>query len=218
VIADARENPVVGFYAAGECACISVHGANRLGTNSLLGASVFGRRSGKAISEFVNGGAELLPVNKDAVKKNKDRIKKLMDGNGEENIEQLALALKDVMTEKVGIYRSEEKLAEAVAEIRELKARFKNVSLMDKSKRFNTDLLAAIEAEHLISFSDVVATGALERKESRGAHFRTDFPKRDDKNWIKHTLAKKNEDGVPELSYKDVFIDWEKYPPQERKY
>jgi succinate dehydrogenase / fumarate reductase flavoprotein subunit len=102
--------------------------------------------------------------------------------------------------------------------VKELQTRFKNARVMDKSSRFNTDILGAIETEHLLNFSEVIVAGAMERKESRGAHYRTDFPKRDDEAWLKHTLAHKNEDGTPMLSFKGVTINWEKYPPQERKY
>jgi succinate dehydrogenase/fumarate reductase flavoprotein subunit len=219
VIADADSTPVVGFFAAGECACISVHGANRLGTNSLLGASVFGKRSGKAMAECIKGGLELLPVNGDAVKVNQDKIAHLMDGTGTENIEDIAQELKALMMEKCGIFRDVERLSEAQEKVAELQARFEKARVMDKSKRFNTDVLAALETSHLLTFSETVVAGALARTESRGAHSRTDYPKRDDENWIKHTLAHKGAPGeLPKLTYKSVNIDWDKYPPQERKY
>ena len=106
----------------------------------------------------------------------------------------------------------------ALKKVKELQERFKNASIMDKTTRFNTDILAAIETEHLLTFSEVIVAGALNRTESRGAHWRTDYPERDDEKWLKHTVAKKGKDGEPLLSYKDVKIDWEKYPPQVRKY
>ncbi len=218
VIIDSRGTPVEGFYAAGECACISVHGANRLGTNSLLGASVFGRRAGKAIAEFIKGGAKLQPISNDPAEVQRKRIQAMKDNPGNENVEAIAQDLKKTMTDDCGIYRDEDNLKVAQKRITELQARFKNARVMDKSSRFNTDLLAAIETEHLLTFSEVIVEGALKRNESRGAHYRTDFPKRDDENWLKHTLAHKGEDGTPTLSYKDVNINWEKYPPQERKY
>jgi succinate dehydrogenase/fumarate reductase flavoprotein subunit len=218
VIADADGAPVVGFYTAGECACVSVHGANRLGTNSLLGASVFGRRAGVAIADFVKGGAELRPVSGDPAGRQRQRIQTLKDNPGDENVEAIAQELKQTMSDLCGIYRDDDKLRTAQKIIKELQARFKNARVMDKSSRFNTDILAAIETEHLLTFSEVIVDGALDRKESRGAHFRTDFPRRDDENWLKHTIAHKDEDGTPVLSYKSVYIDWEKYPPQERKY
>jgi succinate dehydrogenase/fumarate reductase flavoprotein subunit len=218
VLADADGNPVVGFYAAGECSCISVHGANRLGTNSLLGASIFGRRAGEKIAEFVNGGAQLQTIQSAPAEEQRARIQAMKDNPGEENVEAIAQDLKRVMTDNCGIYRDDAKLRDALDKIHELQARFENARVMDKSSRFNTDILAAIETEHLLSFSEVIATGALDRTESRGAHYRTDYPKRDDENWIKHTVIHKDEDGKPVISYRGVNIDWDKYPPQERKY
>jgi succinate dehydrogenase / fumarate reductase flavoprotein subunit len=218
VISDAEGTPVVGFYAAGECACISVHGANRLGTNSLLGASVFGRRAGSAIADFIKAGAELQPIHGSPAETQRKRIQSMKDNPGNENVEAIAQELKKTMTDYCGIYRSEEKLALAQKKVEELQNRFKNARVMDKTIRFNTDILAAIETEHLLTFSEVIVAGALKRTESRGAHYRTDYPKRDDETWLKHTLAHKYEGGAPVLSYKGVHIDWEKYPPQERKY
>jgi succinate dehydrogenase/fumarate reductase flavoprotein subunit len=219
VIADAEGTPVVGFYASGECACISVHGANRLGTNSLLGASVFGRRSGKAIAEFIQDGAELQPFDGDPVELNRKRIQGFLDDNGDENVEDIAQELKETMMENFGIYRDDTKMSKAMADIKDLQSRFEKARVMDKSKRFNTDVLAALETDHLLTFSEVIVAGGLARTESRGAHFRSDYPNRDDDNWIKHTLAHKTEPGEPPvLSYKSVVIDWDKYPPQERKY
>ena len=139
-----------------------------------------------------------------------------MDGDGE-NAEALSETLKQTMTDHVGIYRSEEGLQQAVDTIHALQERFANVRVMDTSSRYNTDVLNAIEADHLLALSEVIAAGALARTESRGAHARTDHPKRDDDDWLKHTLAVQNGDG-PELHYKPVNIDWEKYPPQQRKY
>lgn len=217
VIANAAGTPVVGFYAAGECACVSVHGANRLGTNSLLEASLFGRRAGIALSEFIQGGAELAPLSGDPAARNERRIKNLFDNPGIESVEVIAQELKSNMTDNCGIFRDENRLQVAQEKVVELQDRFKGARIMDKSHRFNTDLLTAIETGHLLSFSEVIVAGALERKESRGAHSRTDFPKRDDENWLKHTLAIKTDVG-PSLSYKPVYIDWERYPPQERKY
>jgi succinate dehydrogenase/fumarate reductase flavoprotein subunit len=219
VIADADGTPVVGFYAAGECACISVHGANRLGTNSLLGASVFGKHSGKAMAEFVNSGANLQSISGDPVKKNQARITNLLEGTGSENIEDIAQELKTSMMENCGIYRDDGRLNKVLDDVKGLQVRFKNARVMDKGKRFNTDVLAALETSHLLTFSETIVAGALERTESRGAHYRTDYPQRDDENWIKHTLAHRGAPGEPpKLSYKSVNIDWEKYPPQERKY
>jgi len=218
VLADADGNLVEGFYAAGEVACVSVHGANRLGTNSLLDASLFGRRTGKEIARFINGGAELKPISGDPLEKNRKRLDALINNEGHENVEDIAQDLKATMMENMGVYRTEEKMAVALKDVQALIERFKHVHVMDKGKRFNTEVLAALETEHLLTFSEVIVAGGLARNESRGAHFRTDFPKRDDENWIRHTLAHQQADGTPKLSYKTVNIDWEKYPPQERKY
>jgi succinate dehydrogenase/fumarate reductase flavoprotein subunit len=219
VIVDADGTPMVGFYAAGECACVSVHGANRLGTNSLLEASVFGRRAGYAMADFVLNGADLQPVSGNPAASNQQRLQRLLDNPGTENVEHIAQELKATMTNNCGIFRDEGRLQAAMADIKQLQERFKQARVMDKSKRFNTDLLVTLETEHLLTFSEVIVAGALTRTESRGAHSRTDFPKRDDENWLKHTLAHPTEPGQPPaLSYKSVNIDWEKYPPQERKY
>ncbi|NIW44180.1 MAG: FAD-dependent oxidoreductase [Gammaproteobacteria bacterium] len=219
VIADAEGTPVVGFYAAGECACVSVHGANRLGTNSLLGASLFGRRTGKEIARFIGGDAELKPISGDPLAKNMKRIRSFLDNTGSENVEDIAQELKTTMMDNVGVFRDQTKMEAAITDIQQLKIRFKQAGIMDKGKQFNTDLLAALETEHLLSFSEVVVVGGLARTESRGAHYRTDFAKRDDETWLKHTLAHKVDgEALPKLSYKSVNIDWKKYPPQERKY
>jgi succinate dehydrogenase / fumarate reductase flavoprotein subunit len=219
VISDANGTPITGFYAAGECACISVHGANRLGTNSLLDASVFGRRAGYAIAEFIQGGAKLYPLSGNPTAKNQQRIQNYFDNPGQESVEQISQELKATMTNNCGVFRDNDHLQIALSDIKQLQQRFKNARVMDKSTRFNTDVLAALEADHLLGFSEVIVAGAIARKECRGAHWRTDFGKRDDQNWLKHTLAHKQAEGEgPKLSYKSVNIDYEKYPPQERKY
>jgi succinate dehydrogenase/fumarate reductase flavoprotein subunit len=219
VLSDAEGNHVTGFYAAGECACVSVHGANRLGTNSLLGASLFGRRSGVAMAEFVTGGAELQPISGDPAEEAQKRIHALMDGAGSENVEDIAQELKTTMTDNCGIFRDAGSLEKATEDINRLQARFKNARIMDTSSCFNTDVLAALETSHLLDFSEVIVAGAQARTESRGAHSRTDFPKRDDENWLKHTMVHKGKPGEPPaLSFKEVNIDWDRYPPQERKY
>jgi succinate dehydrogenase/fumarate reductase flavoprotein subunit len=219
-ISDANGTPITGFYAAGECACVSVHGANRLGTNSLLDASVFGRRAGYAIAEFINGGAALAPISGDPAEHARQRIDHLMSdapsGQGE-SWAKIARELKTTMTNHCGVFRSGDRLQTALNDIKRLQERFRHARVMDKSARFNTDVLGAIETENLLIFSEVVVVSALTRTESRGAHSRTDYPKRDDENWLKHTVAHPGPTG-PELSYRTVNINWEKYPPQERKY
>lgn len=222
VIVDAEGTPLAGFYAAGECACVSVHGANRLGTNSLLDASLFGRRAGRAMARFVQEGASLQPVSGDPVAQNRRRLAFYTDspsnGHKPESVYQIANALKETMTRNVGVFRNAERLEKALADVRALQQRYRYARIMDHGKRFNTDLLAALETEHLLTFAELIVTGGLARTESRGAHFRTDFPRRDDENWMKHTLAYPNGEGGPRLEYKPVTIFWDRYPPQERKY
>ena len=223
VIKDSSGAPFTGFFAAGECACVSVHGANRLGTNSLLEASVFGRRTGYEMARFIQQGAEMPQVNTKGLEgKQRERIQHLINNpniKGQaENIASLGEALKWNMTNNCGIFRDDTKLKAGLSELAELQARFQQAEVMDKSSRFNTDILMGLETENLLTFSEVVLAGALARTESRGAHARTDYQRRDDEQWLKHTLAKRDSDGKPQLTYKTVEIDWERYPPQERKY
>ena len=181
----------------------------------------FGRRAGYAIAEFIHGGAQLHPISGDPARKQVERVTRLMDDsavNGKrENFSALAEELKWNMTNNCGIYRDGERLELGLKKVKELQDRFQLARVMDKSSRFNTDVLGAMEAENLFEFAEVVVSSALNRAESRGAHYRTDYRKRNDDQWLKHTMAHRAEDG-PRLDYKDVNIDWEKYPPQERKY
>jgi succinate dehydrogenase/fumarate reductase flavoprotein subunit len=216
-IADRAGTKVAGFYAAGECACVSVHGANRLGTNSLLEASVFGRRAGDAMARFVRDGAALADVPGDPLAAARRRLRRFYENPGTESVDEIGRQLKTTMTDQCGIFRDAQGLEEAHRRIADLRARFANARVRDAAKRFNTELLYALETEHLLTFSDVIVAGALARTECRGAHWRTDFPGRDDERWLKHTMATKGAEG-PELDYKPVTIDWERYPPQERKY
>jgi succinate dehydrogenase / fumarate reductase flavoprotein subunit len=222
VLADADGNVIAGLYAAGECACVSVHGANRLGTNSLLDASVFGRRTGYALARFIKGGAKLHSLERqNPTERQAKRIQHYMDKHSNtthESVAAIGEELKWNMTNNCGIYRQEDALQLGLKTVQELRERFQNARVMDTSKRFNTDILAALETENLLSFSEVIVAGALAREESRGAHFRNDFPKRNDDQWLKHTVAHQDEDGSPVLSFKTVNIDYDRYPPQERKY
>ncbi|MDJ0757323.1 MAG: FAD-dependent oxidoreductase [Ardenticatenaceae bacterium] len=218
VLANADGDLVEGFFAAGECACVSVHGANRLGSNSLLEASVFGRRAGYAIAKFMESGVEQQPVSGDPAEEQMDRIDAFLKNDGPELAEDVLRDLRQTMTEKCGIFRESDKLQEARHEVLKYQERMQNARVMDKGSCFNTDLLNAIEAEHLVTFSEVIVAGAVARQESRGAHSRTDFPDRDDDKWLFHTVAHRNGQSGPTLSYKPVTIDYEKYPPQARKY
>ena len=216
VLAAADGTPLIGFFAAGECACVSVHGANRLGTNSLLEASLFGRRTGQAMAEFILNGAELHPMVASPQTGQEQRINGFYDGESRESVAKIGAELKQTMTENVGVFRNEERLKRAMGKIKELQARFEKARSRDKSRRFNTDMLATIETEHLLTFAELITLGALNRTESRGAHFRTDHPKRDDENWLKHTMVHKAAE--PKFDYKGVTVFWDRYPPQERKY
>ncbi|MCZ7669149.1 MAG: FAD-binding protein [Chloroflexi bacterium] len=218
VIADAAGNACDWFLCRRGVACVSVHGANRLGSNSLLEASVFGRRAGQAVAAFMQDGAKLHPISGDPARRNQKRVRDLLANEGPELVETIGETLKQTMTENCGVFRDGTRLQQAHDDILTLKPRLKTARVMDKSGRFNTDLLAALETQHLVAFSEVIVAGALARSESRGAHSRTDFKERDDENWLKHTLAHKNGEDAPRLSYKDVNIDWEKFPPQKRQY
>lgn len=217
VLADGIDKKVEGFYAAGECACVSVHGANRLGTNSLLDAVVYGRRAGKSIVRFLNdNGTVKAEFIEDQYKASLDRIDKVKNNTGTEKVGTLRTELQSVMNENVGVYRNDNDLREALRNVEELEQRFKDVQIDDKGTVFNTDLTEALELGNLLDFARHIVAGALNRHESRGGHARIDFPKRDDKDWLKHTIALRKDDGSMEFTYKPVVIT--KFQPQERKY
>lgn len=214
VVADEKNTVLKGFYAAGECACVSVHGGNRLGTNSLVDILVFGRRAGLSMSNYCRE-TEFAPLPAEPDASVHAEISKLRANTNGEKVSALRQELQTVMMEKCGVFRTESSLKEVLAEIGDLKARYRNVSVSDKSQVFNTDLLDAMELGNLLDLAEATVASALARKESRGAHYREDFPKRDDANWLKHTLAIWTNKGV-ELKYKPVAIT--KFQPQERKY
>ncbi|OXV05105.1 hypothetical protein Egran_07128 [Elaphomyces granulatus] len=214
VIADTKGNIVHGFYAAGECACVSVHGANRLGTNSLLDLVVFGRRGGKRIGEFLKN-ASLAEFKSDPTEKTNALISKLLSQTGDEKISAIRRDMQQNMMDKCGIFRNEKELTEMKELIKEYKERYKKITVQDKGKVFNTDLVEAIELGNLLDIAESINDSALNRKESRGAHTREDFPKRDDVEWMKHTLIWKNEGGN-KIDYKSVAKT--RFEPMERKY
>jgi succinate dehydrogenase / fumarate reductase, flavoprotein subunit len=217
VLADGIREKVEGFYAAGECACVSVHGANRLGTNSLLDAVVYGRRAGKSIVRFLNeNGTAKANFTDDQFKASLDRVEVIKNNTGVEKVSVLRSELQNVMNEKVGVYRDGKNLEEALEKVVELEQRFKHIKIDDKGSVFNTDLAEALELGNLLDFARHIVAGALNRHESRGGHARIDFPKRDDKDWLKHTIAYRNGDGSMRFDYKPVVIT--KFQPQERKY
>lgn len=214
VVVDSKGTVVDGLYAAGECACVSVHGANRLGTNSLLDLVVFGRRAGQHIGEYVKQ-AEMPKLQADAADISKERISRITDGSEGPHGGKIYEEMQISMMEKVGIYRNSTDMQLAVNEIQELRQRYKTVRVQDSGKAFNTDLLEILELGNLLDLSLVTAESALKREESRGAHSREDFPERDDENWLKHSLAYLENDGV-RLDYKDV--DTSIWKPKPRTY
>jgi succinate dehydrogenase / fumarate reductase flavoprotein subunit len=216
VYLDEKGNYVTGFYVAGECSCISVHGANRLGTNSLLEALVFGRRAGKKMLDDVPQ-LQLSSVDEEReISATQREIEELYEGPATEDLDTIREELKQTMTVKVGVYRDATEMEPAQAKLRELRERFAKVRVGDKGKAFNINLLETFGLRNMLEFSELIIDGALAREESRGAHFRNDFPTRDDDNWMKHTLAFRTEDGGHELRYKPVTVT--KYQPEERKY
>jgi succinate dehydrogenase / fumarate reductase flavoprotein subunit len=214
-----RNNTAVvkGLYAAGECACVSVHGANRLGTNSLLDINVFGRRAGIAAAEYALG-ADFAPMPADAdagVASSVAKLRETVGSGARESVAALRKELQESMDRHVQVFRTAESLRQAAADVASVKERYASIAIHDRGQRFNTDLLEAIELGFLIDLSEVVIAGALAREESRGGHYREDFPTRDDEKFMRHTMAYATASGV-KLDYKPVVIT--KYQPMERKY
>ncbi|WP_460068736.1 succinate dehydrogenase flavoprotein subunit [Streptomyces sp. YKOK-I1] len=211
---------VPGLYAAGEVACVSVHGANRLGTNSLLDINVFGRRAGIAAAEYSQRTATFVELPENPAQLVVDQIESLRSSTGTERVATLRKELQETMDANVMVFRTEQTIKTAVEKIAELRERYKNVSIQDKGKRFNTDLLEAIELGNLLDLAEVMAVSALARKESRGGHYREDYPNRDDVNFMRHTMAYREvgDDGTDSirLDYKPVVQT--RYQPMERKY
>ncbi len=209
---------VPGLYAAGECACVSVHGSNRLGTNSLLDINVFGRRAGIAAAEYAST-AEHPPLPDDAAGDVVSMVENLRDSTGNERVSEIRRAMQETMDMNAQVYRTDETLTQALADIKALQARYQNVAISDKGRRYNTDLLEAIELGFLLDLAETLIVGALARKESRGGHAREDFQTRDDENFMKHTMAyreESNDDSAVRLDYKPVVVT--RYQPMERKY
>ncbi|MFD3311060.1 succinate dehydrogenase flavoprotein subunit [Streptomyces sp. NPDC058656] len=211
---------VPGLYAAGEVACVSVHGANRLGTNSLLDINVFGRRSGIAAAEYSSKVASHVELPEDPASLVVEQIERLRSSTGNERVADIRRELQECMDANVMVFRTEQTIKTAVEKIAELRERYRNVSIQDKGKRFNTDLLEAVELGNLLDLAEVMAVSALARKESRGGHYREDYPNRDDVNFMRHTMAYREvgDDGTESirLDYKPVVQT--RYQPMERKY
>ena len=207
-----------GLYAAGECACVSVHGANRLGGNSLLDTVVFGKFAGKAAADYVlakkdqkQGEAAIAK----SVRETKERIDGLLARNGPENHSDIRVEMKETMIKKVGIFRDKNGMEEALAKIKGLQAKYMNITVQNKGKVYNVDLIRAYELEGMLAVAEAIVVGALEREESRGAHSRLDFKERDDVKFLKHTVAEFTPQG-PKISYSTVKLG--KYKPEARRY
>ncbi|GAA4404606.1 succinate dehydrogenase flavoprotein subunit [Tsukamurella soli] len=209
---------VPGLYAAGECACVSVHGSNRLGTNSLLDINVFGRRAGIAAAEYANTH-DFVPLPENPESMVQDWLANILGEHGDENVMAIRTELQQSMDNNASVFRTEETLTNALNDVRALKQRYAHITVHDKGKRFNSDLLEAIELGFLLELAEVTVVGALNRKESRGGHAREDYPKRNDEDFMKHTMAYKQ--GADLIS--DIRLDWKpviqtRYEPMERKY
>jgi succinate dehydrogenase / fumarate reductase flavoprotein subunit len=214
VVIDAVNTPLRGLYAAGECACVSVHGANRLGTNSLIDILVFGRRAGRSMAEDV-AGQGLPDITSDAADPVRAEMEAMRGRDRGESPARIREELAGAMMERCGVFRTDAGLRQVVGEIRALRERYSRVRVQDKGRVFNTDLLEARELGYLLDCAEAATTSALARTESRGAHSREDFPDRDDDSWLKHSLVTRTEGG-PELSYKPVTITT--FQPKPRVY
>ncbi|MDY6776056.1 MAG: FAD-binding protein [Halobacteria archaeon] len=216
--ADGKTN-VEGFYAVGEAACVSVHGANRLGGNALLELVVFGKRAGEHAAK-ASAGSSSASVSPSKVEvraeEERERIEELMSGTGVHQSE-IREEVQEIMTEKVGVFRTEEGLKEAREAIQDAKRRYEDVTVKDSSSTFNTDLTQTLELRSILDVAEVITESALARTESRGAHSRDDYTERNDDDWLKHTMAHyAGENEYPRLEYDDVII--EEYEPKERSY
>ncbi len=211
--------PLPGLYAAGECACVSINGANRLGSNSLTELLVFGARAGSAAATFAQEQPECDTQALEAQARDEQtRIQQQFIGktDGTERIASLRAEMTATMESGAGIYRTQASLQETCDKVSELKERFANITLDDRSLTFNTDLTAALELECMLDVAEAVAYSAVARTESRGSHQRTDHPQRDDDNFLAHSMAYRSDDGPPRIDYRDVVIT--RWPPAERKY
>lgn len=214
VLADEKGRVVPGLFAAGECACVSVHGANRLGCNSLLDLLVFGRRAGRVMKEDVQG-IEVPASRPDPVEAVKERLAALMGHDGVERSHLIRQDMQAIMTDHGSVFRTEESLKQGIDAILALKERFSRVAVTNKGKSFNYDLMETIELGHQLDLCEVILVSARNRRESRGAHFREDFPERDDRNYLRHTLIF-DAPGGPRIEYKPVAIT--RFQPKVRAY
>jgi succinate dehydrogenase / fumarate reductase flavoprotein subunit len=214
VLKDEKGLVFEGLFAAGECACVSIHGSNRLGCNSLLDTVVFGRRAGTAIGRLLKD-MDRPAITRAMREKSKERLEHIRKGKGNELRASIKEDLRKNMMEECSVFRTEKGLTRLVGDLAGLREKTGEIGMKDSGKRFNTELLETLELLNMLTLSEVVALSALRRKESRGAHSREDFPKRDDGNWLKHTFAFKTRDGI-ELRYRPVTVT--RFQPEERKY
>jgi len=214
VTIDAQNTPIPGLYAAGECACVSVHGANRLGTNSLVDLVVFGRRAGRHMARFVQEN-DFHPLPKDPAYRARAEIEWIWENDGTERVAQIRAELQEAMMTDAGVFRTGDGLKRLQQKLGELRNRYSQIRIDDKSRTFNMELVEAIELGFLLDCAEAIAASALAREESRGAHYREDFPARDDANWLKHTLIARTSGGL-QLFYKPVVIT--RFEPKERVY
>jgi succinate dehydrogenase / fumarate reductase flavoprotein subunit len=211
-------SPVEGFFAAGECACVSVHGANRLGGNSLLDAIVFGKIAGESASLYLRGGPPEAGGDREMAETARalmSRMRSVHERKAGENVFQLLNRLKRLTSDTAGIFRDAPTLRRGLEELAELREAYRRVFIYGTCGRYCQEMVVLVEFEHMLEIAEVILLGALEREETRGSHFRTDFPKRDDAAWLKHTIVTRSEKG-PEMTYRDVHVG--RYAPQERKY
>ncbi len=223
VVIDAQRTPLPGLYAAGECACVSVHGANRLGTNSLTDLIVFGRRAGKHMVEYCQG-ASFTPLPANPTGEVETELERIRQSKGSRKPYQLRTEMQETMMQHVGVFRTAEGMTTALETIRRLKDQYQHdLVIDDRGRRFNSDLLEAWELGCLLDIAEVTTVCALAREESRGAHSREDFPKRDDEKWMKHSLATRTADGEIAVNH-DKPVDQslaakdERFKPKERVY
>jgi succinate dehydrogenase / fumarate reductase flavoprotein subunit len=208
------ETSISGLYAAGECACVSVHGANRLGTNSTADCLVFGAVAGEEAAKCASSKG-FREISHEKASKEETKAFEILGSEGDEREPVIREELRRLMNTKAWIFRDGDELTSGLKEIRELKRRFKNIRIEDRGKPFNTSFSSALQLDFMLELAEVTMAGALARTESRGAHSRRDFPKRDDANWLKHTLAYHTKDG-PRLDYAPVTIT--KWLPAARTY
>ncbi len=215
VVIDEHNNVLPGMYAAGECACVSVHGANRLGTNSLIDILVFGRRAGRSMTSDVRAAGELPSLPAGAAEPVTAELEAIRTRPRGENAQKIRIELAANMMDLCGVFRTAQTLEKMTLSLRELRARYQNVAISDTGRVFNTDLLETREVGYLLDCAEATVAGALARQESRGGHFREDFPERNDTDWLKHTLAYQAEGG-PDIRFKPVTIT--KFEPKPRTY